>query len=301
MIESLLRFQPSAEIVVFAFDDKCCEILRQLNLVGVKTVPLVDFEDEDLKKVKGTRSTGEYCWTATPSTVLHCLTKLNVRSVTYVDADLCFYSDPSFLFKENERFSIWITSHRYSPMYDQSKTSGKYCVQFVHFKNNDCGIEAAKWWRDRCIEWCYSRYEDGKFGDQKYLDDWLTRFQSVIDIPNIGVGVAPWNMGQYEVIGNNLISRCVDGVIETADLVFFHFHGFQIQKNGVADLGYYQTPKSFKQKIYRGYFKAVHKWDIRLLCEFGVLPKRKENLRVIKLISRWLKGTLNLIAAEKTG
>ena len=33
------------------------------------------------------------------------------------------------------------------------------------------GLKALKWWRDRCLEWCYARIEDGKFGDQFYIED----------------------------------------------------------------------------------------------------------------------------------
>jgi hypothetical protein len=71
---------------------------------------------------------------------------------------------------------VLITDHGYAPEYDQSATSGQYCVQFMTFER-DGGEPVRRWWEERCIEWCYARFEDGKFGDQKYLDDWPYRFK----------------------------------------------------------------------------------------------------------------------------
>ena len=34
----------------------------------------------------------------------------------------------------------------------------------------DEGIAALRWWRERCIEWCYDCVEGDRFADQRYLD-----------------------------------------------------------------------------------------------------------------------------------
>ncbi len=49
------------------------------------------------------------------------------------------------------------------------------------FKRND-GELVRSWWEERCLEWCYARFEDGKFGDQKYLDDWTSRFNKQVHV-----------------------------------------------------------------------------------------------------------------------
>ena len=78
-----------------------------------------------------------------------------------------------------------------------------YNVQFMTFRRDARGLEALHWWRDRCIEWCYYRVEDGKLGDQKYLDDWPERFDGVHVLEHPGGGLAPWNVENYELARRN--------------------------------------------------------------------------------------------------
>ncbi len=183
-------------------DDLCFEILDDLSLQHAVLIPLASFESERLLSVKESRSKGEYCWTSTPYAISYVLDNYDVKECTYLDADLYFYNSPSILLDEfdKSRKSVLITEHRYTKEYDQSSTSGIYCVQFMTFKNNFEGKKILNWWQERCIEWCFNRYEDGKFGDQKYLDDWLTRFEgSVHVLEHLGGGVAPWNVQQYDL------------------------------------------------------------------------------------------------------
>ena len=65
-----------------------------------------------------------------------------------------------------------ITEHRFSPHHDHSRTSGIYNVQFMTFRNDARGLAALRWWRAACLESCELNPEEGKCGDQKYLDDW---------------------------------------------------------------------------------------------------------------------------------
>lgn len=85
-----------------------------------------------------------------------------------------------------------------------------------------------KWWKERCIEWCYARYEDGKYGDQKYLDSFPLLFENVYIIKNRGVGIAPWNMNfyTYDIKGENVIFNN-----RKYPCVFFHFHGTRVTCN----------------------------------------------------------------------
>lgn len=114
-----------------------------------------------------------------------------------MDADLYFYTSPESIFNELTNSSIGLSPHNYSPEYDKSEVSGKFCVQFVYFRNNRYGMQALNWWRNECIKWCYARLEDGKFGDQMYLDRFSLLFNEVHIIENKGGGIAPWNIQKF--------------------------------------------------------------------------------------------------------
>lgn len=229
-----------------------------MNLQHVTIVSMAEFENKDLLSVKPERTIAEYCWTCTSSIILYCLQKFNLADVCYLDADLYFYNDPSVLIMEAQEYSILITEHRYTKEYDHSVMSGKYCVQFMYFKNDKDGLEALLWWRDACLQWCYNRVEDGKFGDQKYLDDWTQRFNRVKVLTHLGGGVAPWNVQQYQLMptksNHMLLKESNSGYI--FDLVFYHFHGLKFINNKV-DFGGYKLTKDIKERLYYPYVKAL--------------------------------------------
>ena len=234
MYSSLLKNCSDFHLYVFAFDDVCYTFLKLQDHKHLTVISLKEFEDAELLRVKPTRTAAEYCWTCTPSTILYSIKTFHLDHCTYLDADMQFFSDPQILFDEMRDRSVLITEHRYSNEYKQSKKTGKYCVQFVTFKNDERGMKVLNWWRDACIEWCYARIEDGKFGDQKYLDDWTTRYEGVHELQHLGGGVAPWNVLQYTFLRS---SEKITGTEKASgkkfDLVFFHFHGVRFFKNDI--------------------------------------------------------------------
>lgn len=262
MLQSLAEKDPSAKVFVFPFDKDCESSLRKLNLSFVQIVSLAEFETEDLLAVKKERSKGEYCWTCTPWIIRHCIEKFSLDHCTYIDADLYFYSNPQVLLDEAVNSSVLITEHRYTPEYDQSATSGIYCVQFVFFRNDSDGLKVLHWWADRCLEWCYSRFEDGKFGDQKYLDHWTTEFNRVHVLKHLGGGVAPWNVQQYELVAyaeQNIILEDKRSK-QKFSLVFYHFHDVKIRDgklNYISD--FYEISKAFYLSIYSQYTNELEK------------------------------------------
>lgn len=260
MYESLLQHCPDFHLYVFAFDDKCYGYLKKLNREHLTVITLKEFEDPELLRVKSSRSAAEYCWTSTPSTIRYCIQNFNLENCTYIDADMLFYSDPKVLIEEMGDRSVLITEHRYTKEYDQSGTSGKYCVQFVTFKKNESGMKVLEWWRNACIEWCYARHEDGKFGDQKYLDDWTSRFDGIHELKHLGGGIAPWNVQQYIFKNENSGITGVERTTKTKfKAVFYHYHSLKFYKQDMltlCDEGY-ELSKEVIDIFYRPYIKIL--------------------------------------------
>ncbi len=305
--ESLMATtEGSAKLYVFAFDDKCYDILTKMQLPNLVVISLLEFEDAQLLAIKPSRSRGEYCWTCTSSTILYCIEKFKLPHCTYIDADMFFYENPQVLIDEKpSNCSVIITEHRYTPAYDKSKLSGKYCVQFMYFENTEGGMNVLKWWRARCLEWCFNRFEDGKFGDQKYLDDWTSRFSGVHVLKHLGGGLAPWNVQQYNFINkekdfvgftaafgvmmpNYILSskNKTWGFIKTSysnlynndfyfkqyrvhyfPPVFFHFHGVKLYENNGAVYApkMYILTPSVRSLFYEPYIKKVKEVQQKLI------------------------------------
>ena len=262
---SLEKYCPDFHIYIFAFDQKANDLLREMKLNKATIISFKEFEDDDLLRIKPSRSIAEYCWTCTSSTILYVLEKYKVESCTYLDADLFFYSSPKPIFEEMGKKSILITEHHYSPQYNKQLKAGKYCVQFITFRNNHEGLTVLRWWRERCIEWCYARYEDGKFGDQLYLEDWTERFNGVHVLQHLGGGLAAWNIQQYvfEKTNDNVTGTEIS-TGKKFEAIFYHFHYLKFYTNGKIELGRRTLSENVLNVFYKPHLKFLEELKRRI-------------------------------------
>jgi hypothetical protein len=252
MIKSLHKHCPNFHLYVFAFDHTTEHILKKINFKHVTVIPLATFESPDLLSIKDSRNPKEYCWTCTPFTIKYCLDTLEQSNCTYIDADLYFFNDPTPIFPETP-WNTLITPHRYTPKYDASQDSGKFCVQWVSFQNTESSKKILYDWCKNCLDWCYEIPEDGKFGDQKYLDTWPQDYEGVISLEDPGIGIAPWNMQQYN------FEKPL-----TFTPYFFHFHHIIRYQKGLVFLGDYPIPKSVFTYAYAPYLAQLKHAEILL-------------------------------------
>ena len=242
---SLRRHQPESVLWVLCMDEETYEFLDNVEFAGLRLIKLDDIETPQLRALRQERSTVEYCWTLTPLTpkLVFDRDKTAMR-VTYVDADMYFLADPTPLFHELDRSnkSVLITEHAYDPEYDRSHTVGRYCVQFTTFVRTRSEPIRARW-QAQCEEWCFARSEDGKFGDQKYLDDWPDRFGDEVHVlQEKGALLAPWNARRYPF----------------SEAIAWHFHGLRtLGKGWILMHRGYEIPQVVERYVYMPYLKEL--------------------------------------------
>jgi hypothetical protein len=266
---------------VVALDDEAARILAGLGLPNMEVIPLAELESwaPALLTAKTNRRLIEYYFTLTPQLPLFFLARHpGIDLITYLDADLYFYASPEPLFAEMGERSILITPHRYPPRLKEQEVYGLYNVQYQSFRRDAAGLACLQRWRDQCLEWCYDRIEDGKYGDQAYLDEWPGLYgERVAILRHRGGGVAPWNWSEAPIVRQGRVVT-----VGGDPLIFYHFHGVKIFNpwfisNGLLDWGV--MPWRLLRWFYVGYLRqlrATRRW----LADNGVeVPMRDRFIR----------------------
>lgn len=284
LLRSMDRHAGSFTLWILCVDDVTFTMLDSMSLKNVRLLQLSKLEDEKLKKVKKIRSKGEYCWTLTPFAPGFVFdADQEVKRVTYLDADMWFRKNPSPIFDEFDKSgkAVLITDHNYDAEYDQSDISGQFCVQFVVFDRIKSD-EVRVWWSNKCLDWCYAIPENGKFGDQKYLEEWPKIFPDFIHIlENKEWLLAPWNAKRFPY-GNSIC---------------WHFHGLRLlggDKKHQVYIGEYELPDVVIANIYKQYLNDMS-LSIAILRKFGFEVHRQIKFnffRKIKLSMRKSIGKL---------
>lgn len=269
---SLIKYKPDAKLWILAFDKYTEKILKRMRLKGVTVVALEDFEDRELLAVKPTRQPVEYYWTCTPSWILYIMKKNpSAKYVTYLDGDLYFYSDPDKGVYDIKDKSLLVVEHRFPAGREgMAKVSGRFNVAFNVFKNDEVGKKCLNRWRGQCLDWCYWKPEDGKLGDQMYLNEWPKLYgNNLIISKNVGVDAAPWNISQYKV------SEKDNSVyIDNDKLVCYHFHQFQIiGPNHFSRVLGYTLSREIVKYIYEPY-------EEELRMQYEVVKKLDKNFKI---------------------
>lgn len=276
---SLVRHSPPFTLWALCLDDESHAALETLRLEGVRPLRLAELEaaDQALLAVKGSRSTVEYYFTCSPSLPRFLMEHHpDIELITYLDADLLFYSSPQPIFDELGAGSVLIVPHRFSETLRHLEIYGVYNVGLLAFRNDSRGHAILDHWRVQCLDWCYDRVEDGRFADQRYLDAWPGQ-PGVVVLQHPGADLAPWNVTRHR-LDLRLEPPRVDG----RPLVFYHFQGVKAIRPGLWDVGldrYAVTDRVLRGRLYRPYIRELRA-AARAVRESGaVSPPRAASAR----------------------
>lgn len=249
---------------VLALDEPTYIALGALALPDLRPIALGEVESWEpaLEIAKTNRKRIEYYFTLSPILPLFVLARDPlVDIITYLDADLYFYGSPEPIFNELGDRSILITEHRFPEHLRDKEEYGRFNVQYQSFRRDPQAVACLERWKQQCLRWCHDRLEDGKFADQKYLEEWPALYDRLVVLQHRGAGVAPWNWATYpmELEGDAV-------TVGGAPLVFFHFHGLKIFaryliSNG--SLAYGPMPSRLRRWFYVGYMRqlrATQRW-----------------------------------------
>ncbi len=302
LYRSMCAHCPDFQLWILCMDDVAYRILAELKLPRIHPIALETFEQGDapLAVAKANRSRIEYYFTCTPSLPLYVFKNHpEVDLITYLDADLFLFADPTPVFDEMGACSIAIIGHRFpSKIKKEKEVYGKYNVGWLSFRKDADGHSCLNWWRESCIEWCYDRLEGHRFADQKYLDDWPTRFRKVIVLEHKGANLAPWNVSNYQLRYDRHVT--VDGQA----LIFFHFHGLKQVTPWRYNPGWedYQTTPSqvLRKRVYAPYLKTLFEVNRQLrsasnLSSMSGLKRKESNQSLSLLNGMWKRKDILMV------
>jgi len=283
LYNSMCKFCLPFKLIILCVDDLTFNTLKALDLKHIQLLKLSDLENQNLKKIKKKRTHVEYCWTLTPFSILFAFEfNPKINQITYIDSDIFFLKNPKKIFDElnKNKKEILITRHGFAKEYDQSHISGEFCVQFIPVKRE--ALDIIDEWKKKCLKWCYNRAEDGKFGDQKYLELWPKKYHKRVHIcENDKWFLAPWNAIRFNYY---------DGII-------WHFHAAKIftDKNfklvGLKCIGY-KIPEIVKNNVYKKYFMKI-KNSISILEKMNFRINNNYHSSIKNLLFEFTKKILN--------
>lgn len=280
MIDSLRRFEPKVPIYILALSSLCEEVLRELDLPDVQVIPLADLERAypELAPLKQTRTLIEYYFTLSPFLPHYLFAKTTADRITYIDGDLYFFTSPRPVLDALGEASGAITPHRFSFEYRNHVQYGLFNVAWITYRRCPEGFECLNTYKAECTEWCFDRVEEGRFGDQKYLDKWPDRYPHLKVIDQKGFNLAIWNVNNYIIrVKNDRV------MIDDDPLVFYHFASTKVLPDGEVQVPISRrggrSQAALMQNVIRPYEIKLKEQHHLLVQRFPALAAAKSTIR----------------------
>lgn len=259
LYNSLQKYDQDFHFFFICVQDEVKNLLENMELRNVTLISMKDIENEDweLANIRSTRNDKEYIWSSKASIMLYLLNHFSeLDHIIWLDGDTAFLSDTQPIFDEWGNFSIFLTEEQYKGKYKRlSKIYGVYNTGFMGFKRDQNAIHCLQWFREKLIEWCFDKPEKGRWSDQMYVNDWVTRFENVGVAGNIGINA------NLFILRDRTVTADDDNLYINGDrLILFHYYGFKYFNRNEFDLcAHGQSPKDeIVQWLFVPYIQACN-------------------------------------------
>lgn len=285
---SLVKFKPDTTLQVLVIGETNIESENNLIIhpvASLKNYPLV----KKLEEKYTTIINDQFRWALKPAFLSHLLEQFD--KVIYLDADIYFVNDPSFLFTELDNKSILLSPHwgETNPTPDEEKflmnfRIGLYNAGFIGASKK--ALPALEWWTTACSYEIKQDNEKGLYDDQRYLD-----LIPIIDpdakmLRHKGCNIGSWNINtcKRSIKNGNVF------INEEFPIIFIHFNYETIRHilNGNDNLltpYFNQYEKAFNQidQPLQEFVRKLTEWK---KTNFFLSLKRKIKIR--SRIKKWL-------------
>jgi hypothetical protein len=163
----------------------------------------------------------EFRWSLKPFWMKFLFNNYQIEELIYVDNDIMFFNDYSFLFDEMKRHQVLLTPHWRNPYpsldvknFDLLYNHGIYNAGFIGVNKSASGFLD---WFCEVVEYKMIR-KDGFYDDQKFLDVVPIYFENVKILEHKGCNVSEWN---ESLITRQLKNR--ELYLNDYPLIFIHF------------------------------------------------------------------------------
>jgi hypothetical protein len=225
LAQSLAKYKGILHLLVI--DDY--EVTKLTLAENIKLYKRSELEAESAKLIQSKYKGDKLRWALKPSFLKQLLQANKADRVIYVDNDIYFFNDPSFLFEKLNSSSMLLSPHFFKadPQEEQNWLEvnfrlGLYNAGFIGASKQ--AIDALEWWENCCAYRMRRSYYRGLFDDQKYLDLLPILFEKVEVLKHRGCNLAGWN----------------DEVnLERATIKFIHFNEFTLKRFGEETSNYH--------------------------------------------------------------
>jgi len=282
-------------------DQDAERIMRMLDFPGLNIFTLGEIETPELLAVKSERSETEYAQTMKTASLQYVFSKVAEGDwIVLVDADMMFFGDLASELPVKDA-SVLVCPHNYTPLFKKfEKLVGYINGGIVGFRKDAHGAATLDWWQESCLAWCSLIQEEHRYGDQKYMSEFHTRFKGVVEIQNLGIDTAPWN-----AIERQISVRDKRVFIEDFPLVAYHFQGLRQITDSVFNIYADETiriPDPLRRLVYAPYIAAMHKVTGDIIEMYPDAQEYLEGIHprfVVQELKKWVLGKSNLMVASQ--